>query len=233
MGRLLRQRPSPAMIVALLALFVALGGSSYAVTKIGSKNIRSGAVNSRGIANNSIRSGDVRNGSLTGTDVKNDSLANADIDNSALRAARADTAGTADTAKNATNATNATTLGGIAATGFTRPDCASQSGALKGFARVAAAAGFSAAFTTTGVENSYNCSGGTVEARRLAVGTYEVRFNGASPVLALTDVLDDGVPTITSVTTARTATAGTFRVQTVDTASGVAADNVPFVIATL
>ena len=227
MGRLLRQRPSPAMIVALIALFVALGGSSYAVTKIGSKNIRTGAVSSRAIANNSIRSGDVRNGALTTTDVKNDSLTNADIDNSGLTAQRANSAGTADTA------TNANALGGVAASGYTRPDCASQTGALKGFARVVATAGFSGTFTTTGVANPYNCSGGTVEARRLGVGTYEVRFNGASPVLALTDVLDDNLPTITSVTTAKTAATGTFRVQTVDTAAGTAQDNVPFVIATL
>ena len=227
MGRFLRQRPSPAMIVALVALFVALGGSSYAVTKIGSKNIRTGAVSSRAIANNSIKSGDVRNGSLTTTDVKNDSLTNADIDNSGLTAQRANSAGTADTA------TNANALGGVPASGYTRPDCASQTGALKGFARVVATAAFSGTFTTTGVANPYNCSGGTVEARRLGVGTYEVRFNGASPVLALTDVLDDNLPTITSVTTAKTAATGTFRIQTVDTAAGTAQDNVPFVIATL
>jgi hypothetical protein len=61
MGHLLRQRPSPAMIVALIALFVALGGSSYAALKVGSKNIKTGAVSSRAIANNSVRSADVRN----------------------------------------------------------------------------------------------------------------------------------------------------------------------------
>ena len=33
MKRLLRRRPSPAMLVALLALFVAMGGSSYAAVK--------------------------------------------------------------------------------------------------------------------------------------------------------------------------------------------------------
>jgi hypothetical protein len=227
MGRLLRQRPSPAMIVALIALFVALGGSSYAAIKVGSKNIKRGAVGSRAIANNSIGSADVRDGSLTGRDVKNNSLSNADINNSTLKAKTAQSATKADTA------TNANALGGIAASGFTRPDCASQTGALKGFARIAATATFSATFTTTGVENPYNCSGGTVEARRLgSAGTYEVRFNGASPMLALVDISDDGVPTITSVSSARV-TAGTFRVQVVDTATGGAQDNVPFVIATL
>jgi hypothetical protein len=229
MGSLLRQRPSPAMIVALIALFVALGGSSYAAIKVGSKNIRKGAVNTRAIANNTIRSSDVRDGSLASRDVKNDSLTNADIDNSSLRAKSADTATSATTA---TTAANATTLGGIAATGFTRPDCTSQTGALKGFARIAASAGFSATFTTTGVENPYNCSGGTVEAQRLAAGTYVVRFNGASPAIALVSILEDAVPTITSVSAARVA-AGTFRMQTVDTATGGAVDNVKFAIAAL
>jgi hypothetical protein len=209
MGRLLRQRPSPAMIVALLALFVSLGGSSYAALKVGSKNIKRSAVTSRAIKNNTVTSADVRNGTLTGRDVKNNSLRNADIVNSNLRAA---------TAKQADAATNADKLGGIASTGFTRPDCTSQTGSVKGFARIAGAA--------------YNCSGGTVEARRLGVGTYEVRFNGGGQVLALVDILESGVPTITSVSAALVA-AGTFRVQTVDTATGVAADNVAFVIATL
>ncbi|MSO42564.1 MAG: hypothetical protein EXQ70_11880 [Solirubrobacterales bacterium] len=42
-------RPSPAMIVALIALFVALGGASYAAVKIG-KN----AVKTKNIANKSV-----------------------------------------------------------------------------------------------------------------------------------------------------------------------------------
>ena len=214
------------MIVALVALFVALGGSSYAAIKIGSGDIKRGAVNSRAIANNSVRSSDVRNSNLTGRDVKNNSLTNADIVNSNL------TAKSADTAKTATTATNANALGGIAASGFTRPDCTSQSGALKGFARINASAGFSGTFTTTGVENPYNCSGGTVEAQRIGAGTYVVRFNGASPVLALVDMLDKASRQSRRSPLARVS-AGSFRVQTVDTATGFGADNVPFVIATL
>jgi hypothetical protein len=217
------------MIVALIALFAALGGSSYAMTKIGSKDIKSGAVDSRAIANNSIRSQDVRDGNLTGRDIRNDSLSNEDIDNTSLQAKTADTATKANTAD---TAANANALAGIAAAGFTRPDCTIQSGAVKGFARVAASAGFSATFTTAGVENPYNCSGATVEARRLGVGTYEVRFNGASQPLAFVDILEDAIPTITSVTAARVAP-GTFRVQTVDTATGGALDNVKFVIAAM
>ena len=200
------------MIVALVALFVALGGSSYAAIKIGSGNIKRGAVNSRAIANNSVRSSDVRNSNLTGRDVKNNSLTNADIVNSNLTAKSADTGQDGDYGNERERAGRDRRLG------FHTPDCTSQSGALKGFARINASAGFSGTFTTTGVENPYNCSGGTVEAQRLSVGTYVVRFNGASPVLALVDILDEGLPTITSVSTARVS-AGSFRVQTVDTAS--------------
>ena len=58
--RLRRLVPSPAMVVALVALFVALGGVSYGVA--------SGYIDSREIKNNSIQSKDVRNGTLTGTD---------------------------------------------------------------------------------------------------------------------------------------------------------------------
>lgn len=64
--RLKRLIPSPAMIVALVALFVALGGVSYGVAV--------GFVDSRDIKNNTVRSKDVRNGTLTGSDVKHDGI---------------------------------------------------------------------------------------------------------------------------------------------------------------
>lgn len=53
-------RPSPALVVALIALFVALGGVGYAATKIGSGQIR----------NNSVRGKDIRNRTITSKDVK-------------------------------------------------------------------------------------------------------------------------------------------------------------------
>lgn len=68
MSRLRHLRPSPAMIVALTALFVALGGSSYAAIKIGSKQIADNSVRSRDIRNNAVRSADVRDGSLLPAD---------------------------------------------------------------------------------------------------------------------------------------------------------------------
>jgi hypothetical protein len=163
------------MVIALLALFVALGGTSYAAIKIGARNIKTGAVGSRAIHNNSIRSSDIQDGAVTGQDVKDNSLNNADIDNSDLRA---NTANSATTATTATSAGDADKLDGLDSTSFTRKACTSQTGAIKGVVTVPASATFSATFTAI---PGYNCSGQTIEARRLSMGRYEVRFNG-SPV---------------------------------------------------
>ena len=116
-------------------------------------------MNLRVVKNNSLRSDDIRDESLTGGDIKTDTIKNADIDNATLQANSADTAARATTAN---TARNANALGGVAAANFTQRTCTSQTGAVKGFARIAASAGFSATFTTTGVENPYNCSAGTV-----------------------------------------------------------------------
>jgi hypothetical protein len=166
------------MLTALLALFVALGGSAYAVSTVGPRDIKTGAVGTRAIANNSVRATDIRTAAVTSRDVKDNSLTNADIDNSTLRALSATSADTATSATNATNAGNAGVLDGLDSTAFTRPACTSQSGAIKGVVTINASATFPSTFTAV---TGYNCSGQSVEARRLSMGRYEVRFNG-SPV---------------------------------------------------
>jgi hypothetical protein len=191
MKRLLSRRPPAAMIVALLALFVALGGSSYAAVKIGARDIKRGAVGTRAIANDSIRSADIHNAAVSGVDVKDDSLTNADIDNASLSAqtaksadiaARATTATSAGTANSAKNAGDADKLDGLDSADFTRPACTSQTGALKGTVTIAASAAFSGTFTPV---SGYNCSGQSIEARRLSMGRYEVRFNGSPATQAV------------------------------------------------
>jgi len=94
------------MIVALLALFVALGGSSYAALRVGSKQI----------VNNSVRSKDVRNGTLRGKDSGKNTYTGKQIKESSLGKVRS--AGSADNAANATSAGNAATLGGHGASFF-------------------------------------------------------------------------------------------------------------------
>jgi hypothetical protein len=65
--------PSPAMVVALTALFLTLGGSAYALVITG-KSIRNGTVTG----------GDIRNGSLASRDVKRDGLGGRSINESRL-----------------------------------------------------------------------------------------------------------------------------------------------------
>ena len=54
-------------VIALCALFVALGGTSYAVTKIGSKQIRNNSVRSVDIKNRTIKSKDLARGVIGAT----------------------------------------------------------------------------------------------------------------------------------------------------------------------
>lgn len=71
--------PSPAMIVASLALVIALGGTSYATSKISSKDVRNNSLTGSDIRNSSLTGSDVKNSSLTGSDVKNGSLTKSDL----------------------------------------------------------------------------------------------------------------------------------------------------------
>ena len=78
----LRSRLTYANVIATIALFVALGGSSYAAIKITGRNVPKDALTGADIKNLTGR--DVRNNSLTGADVKN--LKSADVKNGGLLA---------------------------------------------------------------------------------------------------------------------------------------------------
>ena len=72
-------RPSPALVLAFVALFVALGGTGYAALQlpknsVGSKQIRKGAVKTSEIANNAVTGRKVRPRSLTAADFRVGSL---------------------------------------------------------------------------------------------------------------------------------------------------------------
>jgi hypothetical protein len=81
MSRQIR-RPSAATVIAMVALFVALSGSSYAALKansIGAKQIKANAVRADEIRDGSVGPGEVVDESLTGTDVTNESLGSGDV----------------------------------------------------------------------------------------------------------------------------------------------------------
>src|SRR3954454_16589318 len=52
--RLLHHRPSPALLLALIALFVALGGASYAAVTINGKSIKNGTITGKKIKNRTL-----------------------------------------------------------------------------------------------------------------------------------------------------------------------------------
>jgi hypothetical protein len=74
---LLRRRPSPALVIACVALFVSLSGVSYGVA--------TGFIDGREIKNNTIRSQDVRNGTLRTQDIRNNEVRGFDIRNSSIQ----------------------------------------------------------------------------------------------------------------------------------------------------
>jgi hypothetical protein len=70
MLRRLKPRLTYANVISTVCLFVILGGSSYAVTRIGSRQIVNNSVRTQDIRNNTIRTRDVRNGSLLTRDFR-------------------------------------------------------------------------------------------------------------------------------------------------------------------
>jgi hypothetical protein len=106
------KRPSPALAISILALFVALGGTSYAVTQL-PKN----SVGTAQLKKNAVTGAKVKDGSLSGTDIDVATLGTVPAATSANRAGtaqtadRAGTAGSADSARTAGTATRADTAG--------------------------------------------------------------------------------------------------------------------------
>jgi hypothetical protein len=74
---ILRRRPSPALVIALIALFISLSGVAYGVA--------TGSIDSREIKNNDVRSGDLRNNDIRTKDLRNNEVRGLDIRNSTVQ----------------------------------------------------------------------------------------------------------------------------------------------------
>jgi hypothetical protein len=70
----LRHHLTYANVVSSLCLFILLGGSAYAATTIGSKQIKNNSILGKDIKNNTVAGKDVKNKSLTSSDFKPGSL---------------------------------------------------------------------------------------------------------------------------------------------------------------
>jgi hypothetical protein len=73
------KRLNYANVIATLALFLALGGTGYAVTTIDGSDVQNGSLTGADIQNSSLSGKDVKTGSLQGSDVQRNSLDGSDI----------------------------------------------------------------------------------------------------------------------------------------------------------
>jgi hypothetical protein len=89
--------PSPALVISLLALFIALGGTSYAAIAL---------------PKNSVGTKQLKKNAVTGPKIKNGAVTKTKINTSGL------TVPNATNATNATTATNALNLGGVPASKY-------------------------------------------------------------------------------------------------------------------
>jgi hypothetical protein len=142
--------PSPALVISLVALFVALGGTGYAALRLPRNSV--GTVQ---LQNNSVIAPKIRNGTIVGSKIMNGAVTagkinpkgltvpnatHATIAVSAQIAATATTAATAATATTAGTATTASSPGTLASgkteTGVYDVDFVAQTGDLSGNAAI-------------------------------------------------------------------------------------------------
>ena len=74
-----RGRVTFANTIAVVALFVALGGSSYAALTVGTKQIANNSVRSEDLRNNDVHGRDIAKGTIRGTDVRDNDLQGRDL----------------------------------------------------------------------------------------------------------------------------------------------------------
>jgi hypothetical protein len=170
-------RPSPALVVSIIALIVALGGTSYAAfsvprNSVGSNQLRKNAVTNTKIHNGAVSGAKLRNGAVTGAKIANGTITGKQVNASTL--------GTVPSAANANNANNANELAGS-------PGSAYQTKIL--WARIAP-------------DGTLTAGSGAVSSGLLTTGEYEVIFNRAvtgcayeatpgSSLVTNSDVVDD------------------------------------------
>jgi hypothetical protein len=176
--------PSPALVIACVALFVSLGGVSYGVATgfIDSREIKNNTIRSKDVRNNTLRTFDVRNNEVRGFDIRNstiqgrdvafDTITGADVSEGSL--GKVPSAGTAD---------NATTAGSVGGVGMRRFNYAGEAGS--GFVEI------------------LNFGGLRLEARCNAPSDLEVRATpaeaGSELASTLTATDAGGAPTATEV----------------------------------
>ncbi|HEX2072008.1 MAG TPA: hypothetical protein VHF90_10220 [Thermoleophilaceae bacterium] len=109
MFRTIRTHLNPASLIAMVALFAALGGVSYAAATIDGKDIKNGTVTGKKLKQGTITGSKVKADSLGGPKIKESTLGQVPSAANAQQAQEAVNAQTAVSAQSATNADNAQT----------------------------------------------------------------------------------------------------------------------------
>ena len=122
----LSRLPSPALVIACVALFVSLGGVSYGLAKgsVDSREIKNNTIRSKDVRNNTLRTFDIRNNEVRGFDIRNSTIQGRDVAFNTLTGndvaesslGKVPSATTADTATSANTANSVATLKTIAPT---------------------------------------------------------------------------------------------------------------------
>ncbi len=86
MKRVLALRPSPALAIACIALFISLGGVSYGLATgfVDSREIRNETIRTQDLRNNNIRAIDIRNSTIRSRDVALNTLTGSDVNEAKL-----------------------------------------------------------------------------------------------------------------------------------------------------
>lgn len=180
------RRPSPALVIACIALFTSMGGVSYAYAtgSIDGREILNGTVTTKDLRNNEVRGADIRNSTIGGRDVAFNTLGGNDIKESTLG-----------------EVPSAAALGGVPASGYAR-------GGIPSFSTLTLTGGAGTlggeavpAYDVDGLgyvhlQGSYAAPGGFTlpeGARPAATSRFPVRLDGGTTVLT---VAADGTGTV-------------------------------------
>lgn len=157
MDRILRARPSPATLIALVALFVALGGTAFSALRVDSSKV----------VNNSLKSADLKNKKgVKDVDVVPNGLTGKAINEATLSGVNA---ATANSANSATTASNADMLDNLDSADFLRSNAAAA-GDLSG--------NYPSPSIATNAVNSAKIADGSVDTGDLSAGALGARAYG-------------------------------------------------------
>jgi hypothetical protein len=79
-----RFRPSPALVISLIALFVSVSGVAWAAATIGTSDIKNGAVTAKKLHKNAVTTKKIKGSAVTGAKLKNGSVGSADLASDAV-----------------------------------------------------------------------------------------------------------------------------------------------------